>query len=574
MNRWVASIFFAVLRSTVAAAVAAALILGPSLLPTNWNDAPSALAKAGGNGNGNNGNGNGNGGPNGGHNGNGNGGDQGGSGNNGNGGDQGGSGNNGNGKGGDQGGSGNNGNGNGGDQGGSGNNGNGGDQGGNGKSGSSGKGKKDKTAGNSDQGSAGSADATGQADQASQADQDQADQADEADQADQGDAANSANQPAPAAARRTAATAAATGRAGHDFVADEVVVANIDGRIRTAIDRLGFVLLDERRLPSLDLTLARLQVPRTMTAPAARTLLASRFPGIAVDLNALYRPEGILTLPAPDYPARLIGWGQVPTGCGRGLRVGLLDTAVDATMPGLRGADIVQRSFLPSDADAAALEHGSAIAWILVGRHDGRAGGLLPGAELAVANVFEATQDGPPTADVMALIGGLDWLAERGTPVINMSLAGEPNALVALALRRVMAGHAIVVAAAGNGGPTAAPAFPAAEPGVVAVTAVDSRAQPYPDANRGSYVAFAAPGVRVWTPGPMSSGSYHSGTSFAAPFVTAAAAARLAGGTPPDPARITSALAATARDLGAPGKDPVFGWGLLQATSPCTTLTQ
>src|SRR5262249_56968031 len=121
-----------------------------------------------------------------------------------------------------------------------------------------------------------------------------------------------------------------------------------------------------------------------------RGLLASRFPGIAVDLNALYRPEGILTLPAPDYATRLIGWGQVPTGCGRGLRVGLLDTAVDATMPGLRGADIVQRSFLPSDADAGTLEHGSAIAWILVGRHDGRAGGLLPDAELAVPHGFTA----------------------------------------------------------------------------------------------------------------------------------------------------------------------------------------
>jgi hypothetical protein len=47
-----------------------------------------------------------------------------------------------------------------------------------------------------------------------------------------------------------------------------------------------------------------------------------------------------------------------------------------------------------------------------------------------------------------------------------------------------------------------------------------------------------------------------------------------ADGTRPDAAQITSALARTARDLGAPGKDPVFGWGLLQAASPGTTLTQ
>jgi subtilisin family serine protease len=145
---------------------------------------------------------------------------------------------------------------------------------------------------------------------------------------------------------------------------------------------------------------------------------------------------------------------------------------------------------------------------------------------------------------------------------------------VALALRRAIAGHAIVVAAAGNGVATAAPAFPAAEAGVIAVTAVDSHALPYADASRGNCVAFAAPGVRVWTPGPTPTGSYHNGTSFAAPFVTAAVAARLAGGAQPDAARITRALASTARDLGAPGKDPVFGWGLLQAAGPCAALTQ
>jgi minor extracellular protease Epr len=408
-------------------------------------------------------------------------------------------------------------------------------------------------------------------------DENDADDGDTADQAnasaDQADAASEADQPQPAppaVAKRAGARPTAAERGGHDFVADEVLVANMGGKVKAAVGRLGFLLLDERRLPSLDFTLTRLRVPRAMTAPTARRLLASRFAGIAVDLNTLYRPQGALALPPPDYPAKLIGWGHVSADCGRGLRMGLLDTTVDATMPALRGADIIQRSFLPADAAATSPEHGSAIAWILVGRHAGRASGLLPGAELAVASVFEADPDGTPTADVVALVSGLEWLAGRKTPIINMSFAGESNAVVALALQRVIAGHAIVVAAAGNGGSTAVPAFPAAEPGVIAVTAVDSHAQSYVDANRGSYVAFAAPGVRVWTPGSTPTGSYHTGTSFAVPFVTAAIAARLAGGEQPDAPRITSSLARTARDLGAPGKDPVFGWGLLQAASPCT----
>jgi minor extracellular protease Epr len=106
---------------------------------------------------------------------------------------------------------------------------------------------------------------------------------------------------------------------------------------------------------------------------------------------------------------------------------------------------------------------------------------------------------------------------------------------VALALRRAINGRAIVVAAVGNEGPTAPPAFPADEPGVIGVTAVDNHRQSYADANRGDDVDFAAPGVRVWTPGPTAAGSYHTGTSFATPFVTAAVAARLVEGAKPDP---------------------------------------
>ncbi len=363
-------------------------------------------------------------------------------------------------------------------------------------------------------------------------------------------------------------------RNGRDFVPDELVVANLSRDARSGIGRLGFVVLDEQRLASLDLTITRLRVPRQMSAPAARTLLAARFPGVLVELNAVYRPQGQLVLPPPDYPAKLIGWGQAPEACGEGVRIGLLDTAVDANSPGLRGAKVVQRSFLPAAATIASMEHGTAIAAILVGQQSSGGGGLLPGAELAVAGAFGADADGLPIADVMALVGGLDWLVGSRTSVINMSFAGDTNAVVALALQRVTADRAIVVAAAGNNGPTAPPAFPANEPGVIGVTAVDNHSQPYAEANRGDTIDFAAPGVRIWTPGPTAPGSYYTGTSFAAPFVTAAIAARLANGGTADAEGIADSLALTAIDLGAPGRDPVFGHGLIQLPNPCSQPTQ
>src|SRR5262249_7336543 len=94
------------------------------------------------------------------------------------------------------------------------------------------------------------------------------------------------------------------------------------------------------------------------------------------------------------------------------------------------------------------------------------------------------------------------------------------------AMIRKMAQHGTVfIAAAGNGGPAAPEAFPAAYPEVIAVTAVDRNKRSYAEANHGTYIDVAAPGVRVWTALPGDSQGFLSGTSFAVPFVTAIAAA-------------------------------------------------
>jgi hypothetical protein len=366
----------------------------------------------------------------------------------------------------------------------------------------------------------------------------------------------------------------ATERDGSDYVRGEVVVANLSSQAKREIVRLGFVVVEERPFASLGLTVAKLRVPPRMAAPAARTLLAARYPDLLVDLNALYRPQGQLVLPGRDYAERLIGWGKAPADCGRGLRIGVLDTAVDNGVPALQGARIVQRSFLSDGASSAGPEHGTAVAAILAGQPSAGGNGLLPGAALSVGEVVARDAAGKPAAEVLALVGGLNWLVEERVPLINLSLAGDANGLVALALRRAMAQRAIVVASAGNGGPTAPPAFPASEPSVIAVTAVDSRSQPYAGANRGDYVAFAAPGVQIWTPRAGAGGGYETGTSFAAPYVTAAVGALVARDGVTDPARVSKMLAATAIDLGAPGRDPVFGWGLIQAANPCGTATQ
>jgi subtilisin family serine protease len=155
---------------------------------------------------------------------------------------------------------------------------------------------------------------------------------------------------------------------------------------------------------------------------------------------------------------------------------------------------------------------------------------------------------------------------------VNVSLAGDDNALMALAVRRASERGTVLVAAAGNAGPAAPPAYPGALPEVIAVTAVDQNAAVFSGGNRGDYIAFAAPGVRIWVPGPDGQGRYQTGTSFAVPFALGTAALELMRGTPANADALRQRLAAKAHALGPEGRNPIFGYGLVQAAASCGTV--
>jgi len=123
-------------------------------------------------------------------------------------------------------------------------------------------------------------------------------------------------------------------------------------------------------------------------------------------------------------------------------------------------------------------------------------------------------------------------------------------------------GH-IVVAAAGNAGPAAPPAYPAASQGAIAVTAVDQAGRVYAHANRGDYMSMAALGVAVPAAAPNGGFTTYSGTSFAAPFVSARLAECLGRRDVGRARACIRKMEAEAKDLGAPGRDPVYGYGLL-----------
>ena len=99
---------------------------------------------------------------------------------------------------------------------------------------------------------------------------------------------------------------------------------------------------------------------------------------------------------------------------------------------------------------------------------------------------------------------------------------------------------------------------------VLAVAAVDARGRPYGRNNRGAYITVTAPGVDIWGADARGGEAFWTGTSFAAPFVTATMARDVAQGRARNVNDARARIAASARDLGAPGRDPIFGHGLLQ----------
>ena len=228
----------------------------------------------------------------------------------------------------------------------------------------------------------------------------------------------------------------------------------------------------------------------------------------------------------------------------------MVGTGVDAAAPGLQQVLGQSRGF---GGRYTPRTHGTHVAQILA----------REGIRIEIADVFQTDTQGAPVATAESIARGVDWLAARGLPVINISITGPRSGLLEDVVARTIARGSIIVAAAGNDGPGAPPVYPAAFRDVVGVTAVDAEGRIYRRANRGEHVDFAAFGVRVPVTDSGGRTEYISGTSYASPLI-AAAIARAYRHTRPDTATaVVAALRGRVLDLGDRGRDPVFGWGAI-----------
>ena len=129
----------------------------------------------------------------------------------------------------------------------------------------------------------------------------------------------------------------------------------------------------------------------------------------------------------------------------------------------------------------------------------------------------------------------------------------------------------LLVAAAGNAGPKSPPLFPGADPNVIAVTATDANDKIFTGANRGRYIAVAAPGVDILVPAPDNTYQLTTGTSVASAEVSGLAALLLERNPNLGPEDVRKILTASARRLGTKDRDDDFGSGLIDPSKAIQT---
>ncbi|HLD39522.1 MAG TPA: S8 family peptidase [Candidatus Nanoarchaeia archaeon] len=292
---------------------------------------------------------------------------------------------------------------------------------------------------------------------------------------------------------------------------------------------------------------------------------------VNVEFDAVAQASG---KPAPSQPAQTLPWGvnkidaELSNQTGAGVKVCVVDTGIDKTHPDLQANIAGGRNFVAKGLTLDSTKwvddngHGTHVAGTIAAVNNNiGVVGVAPQASLLAAKVLNRQGSGY-FSDIMA---GIDWCTQSGAKVISMSL-GSSSDVQAFhdTVDAAYANGVLVVAAAGNdyGGPVS---YPAAYDSVIAVSATDSNNNLASFSNVGPQVELAAPGVSVLS--TWMGGGYNtiSGTSMATPHVSGTAALAIQANPLMSNVEIRTLLQSTADDLGAVGRDNLFGYGLVDA---------
>lgn len=241
---------------------------------------------------------------------------------------------------------------------------------------------------------------------------------------------------------------------------------------------------------------------------------------------------------------------------GANVIIAVIDAAIDVTHPEL--ANSIAGSFDALGSKEGPHAHGTGVAGAIAAH--ARLMGSAPAARILAIRAFGDAPSGAESTSFVVL-KALDYAAAHGAQIVNMSFAGPKDGLVDRGIAVAAARGIVMVAAAGNAGPNSPPLYPAANAAVIAVSATDAQDRLFAASNRGSYVALAAPGVDIFLPVPDGKYQMMSGTSFSAAYVSGLIALILERNPALKPDEVRAILTKTARDLGPPGRDDMFGAG-------------
>jgi subtilisin family serine protease len=371
------------------------------------------------------------------------------------------------------------------------------------------------------------------------------------------------------------------------YVKNEVVLyipANIPpAELRAMMGRIRLTVLDTENLRVLGVTAYRVRIGKGSTVSSVIQALSTSRIVAGAQANYIY------SLTQDGVPAAAPTLARTREGDaaqwvvdkldvtdihqltkGTDIKIAVIDSEIDEKNPELDGT-------IKEDYDAVGHReppdpHGTGMAGAIAAHSSLM--GIAPSAQLYAVHAFSRAGD---TADgtTFNILRGLDHAVAKGVRVINMSFAG-PRSDTSME-RMLHAAHdkgIVLIAAAGNNGPKSRPDYPGAHPDVIAVTATDINDKVFVGANRGRYIAFAAPGVDILVPAPEGAFQFTTGTSVAAAEVSGIVALLLERYPDLAPDDVRRILSSTARHPGTKDRDNDYGAGLVDPTKAIKSATE
>lgn len=356
------------------------------------------------------------------------------------------------------------------------------------------------------------------------------------------------------------------------FVGNEILLdfgSGATAQMRNAL--LTTLQLTELETQTFELTgrrLSRLRIDSSQSVPVTLSRIARNYPGVSGGwANMVYvgaqTPAPAIQAPPPASSAQyvvnklhLLEAHRITSG--DDVLVAVIDSKIDTKHPDLTG--VVAEEYDVVGSPAVAHSHGTAMAGAIAARS--KLVGVAPKVKLLAVRAFSGLGESAEST-TFNILKSVDWAASKNARIINMSFAGPPDDLLREMLAKANARGIVLIAAVGNAGPRSPPLYPAADAGVIGVTATDVNDKLMPQANRGPQVAVAAPGVEILAVAPDGTYQVTSGTSIAAAHASGVAALLLASKPNLTPAQVRASLTRAATRI--PGKRNEVGAGVIDA---------